>query len=133
MHRHRDVGAFRVGERELSTTPSIGISLYPRDGIEADHLIRNADAAMYQAKGRGRNTFQFYSSDMNDRAAERLELEVQLRTAHLRGELCLHYQPQVDAISGRIVGAEALMRWQHPGVRDDLAGDASSRSPRKAG
>lgn len=105
---------FRVGERELSTTPSIGISLYPRDGIEADHLIRNADAAMYQAKGRGRNTFQFYSSDMNDRAAERLELEVQLRTAHLRGELCLHYQPQVDAISGRIVGAEALMRWQHP-------------------
>ncbi len=104
----------RVGQRELSTTPTIGISLFPQDGDEAEALIRNADAAMYKAKSRGRNTYEFYTRDMNAQAAERLEMESQLRTAHLRGELQLHYQPQINSHTGAVIGCEALMRWRHP-------------------
>ncbi|MCG9095037.1 EAL domain-containing protein [Laribacter hongkongensis] len=104
----------RVDGRELPTTPTIGVSLYPRDGEEADDLIRNADIAMYQAKARGRNTFQLYTPDMNAAAAERLQLQGELRNAHLRGEIMLHYQPQIDVTDGHVVGCEALMRWKHP-------------------
>lgn len=106
----------RVDGRELSTTPTIGVSLYPRDGEEADDLIRNADIAMYRAKARGRNTFQLYTPDMNAVAAERLQLQGELRNAHLRGEITLHYQPQIDVTDGHVVGCEALMRWKHPAL-----------------
>ena len=77
-------------------------------------MIRNADAAMYQAKGAGRNAFQFYTSDLNDRALEMLSMENALRRAIERQEFVLHYQPQIDISSGAIVGAEALIRWNHP-------------------
>ena len=103
-----------VDGRELTASSTVGISIYPRDGEQADVLIRNADAAMYQAKARGRNNFGLYTPSLNADAAERLELESQLRTAHLRGELRLFYQPQVDAQTGVVIGAEALMRWVHP-------------------
>lgn len=103
-----------VDGRELNTTPTIGISIYPDDGRDVETLISNADAAMYKAKARGRNTFDFYSPDINANAEERLQLENRLRTAHLRGELLLYYQPQIHSATGHVIGAEALMRWRHP-------------------
>lgn len=105
--------SFLVGGREITVTASLGISLYPRDGTDSETLVRNADIAMYQAKEEG-DDFRFYSPEMNLRAHETLELEADLRRALERGEMCLHYQPEIDLTSGRIVGAEALLRWQHP-------------------
>ncbi len=99
--------------REVVIGASIGISLYPRDGQDADTLIRNADVAMYQAKSEG-GTFRFFSPEMNLRALETLELEADLRRALAQKEFCLHYQPKVDLVSGQVVGCEALLRWQHP-------------------
>jgi len=93
---------------------SIGIALYPADGHDAETLQRNADAALHQSKVRGRGMLRFFSSEMSSRAKERLTLEADLRRAVERGELRLHYQPQVDLISGEVVGVEALVRWQHP-------------------
>ncbi len=98
----------------LCITPSIGISLYPDDSTDMEKLIKSADIAMYQAKLNGRSAFQFYTGDMNERAAERLAMEVGLRRALERSELLLHYQPQIELASGRIIGLEALLRWQHP-------------------
>ena len=99
---------------ELTVTASMGISIYPDDASDGQEMIRNADAAMYQAKGAGRNVYQFYTSDLNQRALEMLSMESDLRRAIERQEFVLYYQPQVDVISGSLVGAEALIRWRHP-------------------
>ena len=99
---------------ELTITASMGISLYPDDATNGQEMIRNADAAMYQAKSAGRNAYQFYTSDLNQRALEMLSMENALRRAIERQEFVLHYQPQVDISSGSVVGAEALIRWNHP-------------------
>ncbi len=99
---------------ELNITTSIGISTFPQDGQDMRSLIKNADAAMYHAKEHGRNQFQFFAQDMNAMAFEQLMMENHLRRAVERNEFILHYQPQVDIETSRIIGAEALIRWQHP-------------------
>ena len=96
---------------EVNVSPSIGISLYPADGRDADILLRNADAAMYHAKKSGRNNFQFYSAEMNAQAAKRLAMETSLRRAVEHNEFYIHLQPQIDLRKGHISGAEALLRW----------------------
>jgi EAL domain-containing protein (putative c-di-GMP-specific phosphodiesterase class I) len=98
----------------LQVTPSIGIAVYSADGEDVETLMRNADTAMYHAKQVGRNNFQFFTQAMNDAAQQKLQLEGDLRRAVERGELELHYQPQLDLRSGGIVGFEALVRWRHP-------------------
>jgi len=105
---------FLIGEQELFITGSLGISVYPHDGRDAEALLKNADAAMYFAKNLGRNRYQFYDRSMNETVRRRLELENGLRRAVEREELRLVYQPIVDARSGRVVGAEALSRWLDP-------------------
>ena len=103
-----------IDEHEFFLTCSIGIAIYPADGTNAETLTKHADIAMYRAKELGRNTFQFYSPTMSERTLERLSIEGDLRHALERGEFTLHYQPQVDLAGGRIVGMEALIRWDHP-------------------
>jgi len=103
-----------VDGRELFTSVSIGISLYPRDGDDPLALIKKADVAMYQAKAKGRNNCQVYAPHMDVDAERRLTLENGMRRGLERGEFCLHYQPKVDIESGRITAVEALLRWQHP-------------------
>jgi diguanylate cyclase (GGDEF)-like protein/PAS domain S-box-containing protein len=105
---------YTVGAHALMTTVSIGIAVYPENGEHMADLLRNADAAMYAAKELGRNRFQFFTESMNVRAAQRLSLETELRSALERGQLHLAYQPQFDLASARIVGVEALVRWRHP-------------------
>lgn len=105
---------FKLEERELFTSASIGITGYPEDSNDPDVLLRNADSAMYQAKDAGRNTFRFFTPEMNTRLLKRLEMESQLRYAMSKEELSLHFQPQVDIKSGKLVGAEALLRWKNP-------------------
>jgi diguanylate cyclase (GGDEF)-like protein/PAS domain S-box-containing protein len=97
----------------LTTSCSIGIGVYPADGRDSASLMKNADVAMYYAKEKGRNNYQFFSADMNSRAQERLSVESYLRLALKRGELVLHYQPRMT-LAGELVGVEALVRWQHP-------------------
>ncbi|MYN40920.1 EAL domain-containing protein [Duganella sp. FT109W] len=100
--------------KEFFVTCSIGVAVYGADGTSAQRLIEHADIAMYRAKKLGRNNTQFYEPTMNEEARERLRIESALRSALERQEFVLHYQPQVDVQSGRVVGMEALLRWQHP-------------------
>lgn len=99
---------------ELYTSASIGIAVFPEDGLDVDTLLKHADMAMYKAKAYGRNNFQYFSHDMNEKATERLMLENDLRKACDRGELFLEYQPQINLQTGIPVGMESLVRWQHP-------------------
>ncbi len=103
-----------INERDLHITASIGVSVYPDDGGNAETLIKNADMAMYQAKEKGRQGYQFFMPAMNVRAVERQSIEEGLRRALERRELAVHYQPKIDLSSRRITGAEALIRWNHP-------------------
>ncbi len=105
---------YELYEANCSVTPSIGISLYPTDGEDMDTLLKNADMAMYNAKKYGGNTWLYYRPDMNDSINERREMESDLRRAIDNNEFLLHYQPQIDIKTGRIVGVEALIRWLHP-------------------
>jgi diguanylate cyclase (GGDEF)-like protein/PAS domain S-box-containing protein len=105
---------FVFGEHEIHVTASIGIVIYPGDGAEVEALLKNADSAMYEAKDRGRNNYQFYRSDLNSSATERQSLEGGLRHAVERNELELHYQPIMNLTTGALAGVEALIRWQHP-------------------
>ncbi|MDH4080644.1 MAG: EAL domain-containing protein [Nitrospira sp.] len=106
--------SFVIDGHEVSVTVSVGIATFPTDGDTVDQLLKSSDIAMYQAKEQGRNNFQFYSATMNALAAERLDIENELRKALDRHELIVYYQPQVDIRTNQIVGAEALVRWRHP-------------------
>ena len=98
----------------VSLTASIGISIFPNDGDDVDTLLKHADIAMYYAKRSGKNTCQFFDTSMNEAALKRLSLEKELRGALEQGEFSLHYQPQLDLVTGAIVGVEALLRWRNP-------------------
>jgi len=105
---------YQIEQHELVITPSIGIAMYPGDGKDFDKLAQCADVAMYRAKHDGRNNYRFFTSEMQTHSARTLQLENALRHALERDQLRLHYQPQVSLQDGRIIGAEALLRWQHP-------------------
>jgi len=106
--------AHPIDQHDLHVTASIGLSVYPDDGMDAETLIKNADTAMYQAKENGRQGFQFFKPAMNVRAVERQSIEESLRRAVERREFALHYQPKINLKTGEITGAEALVRWTHP-------------------
>jgi diguanylate cyclase (GGDEF)-like protein/PAS domain S-box-containing protein len=108
------IGEYSIRGHSLNITCSLGISIFPEHGADAETLIKNADAAMYSVKENGRNNFRFFTEEMNAQVVERLTLENPLRQALAKGELFLMYQPQMDIATGRIVGLEALLRWQHP-------------------
>ncbi|NBF02130.1 EAL domain-containing protein [Pseudomonas sp. Fl5BN2] len=106
--------SFRVAEHELQISASIGIAVYPGNGLNAQELLMNADAAMYHAKGTGKNGYSFFDASMNGNARRQLQLLQDLRNALEHHQFRLHYQPKFDAANGRPVGAEALLRWEHP-------------------
>ncbi len=112
--------AHSIDEHDLHITTSIGVSVYPDDGLSAETLIKNADTAMYQAKEDGRQNYKFFKPAMNVRAVERQSIEEGLRRALERQEFVLHYQPKIDLRTGRISGAEALLRWTHP-IRGEVS------------
>lgn len=105
---------YRIGEEELHSTASIGLAFYPDDGENGETLMKNADTAMYHAKSLGRNNIQFFTAEMNQAAMKRLTMDHNLRVAVEARQFVLHYQPQFDGANGRIVGFEALVRWNHP-------------------
>ena len=107
-----------IDGHELSVSASIGVTLYPADGLDADVMLRNADLAMYQAKGAGRSTHSFFAAPMGPHARDAIKLEADLRQGLARNEFYLLYQPQVDLTNGAVVGAEALLRWRRPGYGD---------------
>ena len=109
-----------IAPHEINTTVSVGISVYPDDGQDAETLIRNADTALYHAKNTGRNNSRVFTEEMNTRTVEQRSLESGLRGALARGEFELHYQPKVRLATGQITGAEALLRWHHP-IRGDIS------------
>ena len=111
---------YRIAGHELRTTPSLGICLYPGDANEFSELIKHADIAMYHAKSEGRGLFKFYTAAMQEAVNQRATVENELETALEEGQFQLHYQPQVDHQANRVVGVEALLRWQHP-VRGMIA------------
>jgi len=108
---------------ELFVSASVGITLFPDDAADSETLVRNADTAMYRAKDLGRNTYQFFTAEMNQSTQDKMRLETDLRYALAKGEFLLHYQPKVSCVSGKITGFEALLRWQHP-VRGLVGPDA---------
>jgi diguanylate cyclase (GGDEF)-like protein/PAS domain S-box-containing protein len=126
VHHERDLAEVAIKIREellkpyvledmpFHLSPSIGIAIYPDDGESPSALIKNADAAMYLAKEKGRNNYQFYTPVLNSRTLDRLKLEYDLRLALELGQFELHYQPQIDATTQRLYGAEAVIRWRHP-------------------
>jgi diguanylate cyclase (GGDEF)-like protein/PAS domain S-box-containing protein len=105
---------YHIEEHTLTITTCVGISMYPDDGQDMDTLVRHADIAMYHAKESGRNNYQFFDHDMNVRMVERATLEQRLRVALDQDQFVLEYQPEIEIASGRIIGVEALLRWQHP-------------------
>ncbi|HEY6094733.1 MAG TPA: EAL domain-containing protein, partial [Gallionellaceae bacterium] len=105
---------YSIEGNKLHSSPSIGIAIYPADGDSVDKVMKNADMAMYHAKSRGRNNYQFFEAAMNQASRERLELENDMRSALEHNEFVLHYQPKIDVRSGQVCGVEALVRWQHP-------------------
>ena len=107
-------GAMSLEGQEVSVTASLGIAHYPQDGTSIEDLLKNADAAMYHAKQKGRNTFSFYRKEMNGSISTRFALKVRLARAIENGELALHYQPQMKARNLALVGFEALLRWHNP-------------------
>ena len=112
---HAAIGRpWQASRREFHVTCSVGVAVYPNDGRSAEVLLRNADVAMYKAKSNGRNNFQFFTTELNRMMVERVDIEHRLRNALSRKQLLLHYQPRVDVRSGRVVGAEALLRWRMP-------------------
>ncbi|WP_201192793.1 putative bifunctional diguanylate cyclase/phosphodiesterase [Pseudomonas fluorescens] len=106
--------SFRVADHDLQISASVGIALYPGNGHSAEELLMNADAAMYHAKGAGKNGYSFFDASMNSNARKQLQLLQELRNALDQQQFRLHYQPKFDASNGRAVGAEALLRWEHP-------------------
>ncbi|MGE0873952.1 MAG: EAL domain-containing protein [Burkholderiales bacterium] len=108
------VRPFMFDGSEAFVSASIGISIYPTDAVEGDTLLRNADMAMYQAKESGRSAYRYFTAEMNERSAAKLQLNTDLRRAVERQEFALHYQPKVDLGTGALIGMEALLRWNHP-------------------
>jgi diguanylate cyclase (GGDEF)-like protein len=109
--------SFVVDNRELHISCSIGVSLFPTDGKDAEALMRTADTAMYHAKEKGRNNYQFFTQELNTAVRQRMSLEIQLRQAWEQGEFVVYYQPQIDLQSGAIFSAEALLRWHRKGAQ----------------
>lgn len=105
---------FRIGEYDLNVTASMGIAIYPNDGRDLETLSRNADAAMYRAKREGRNTYRYFTQEMQERSTRQLELVNALRQALEKQQFELHFQPQISMQTGAVLGAEALLRWRHP-------------------
>lgn len=106
--------SFEIESQHLHASVSIGIAIYPNDGKDFDTLLKRADTAMYQAKNSGKNTYRFYTEQMNANALENLHMRNGLQKALERSEFVLHYQPQIDLVTGAVTGAEALIRWNHP-------------------